>query len=368
MFRCIAPLASLSNSLFPSLSALISNTIEIPRTRPQSKKELLVVGYGWGADAFLNRIDHDKYSIRVVSSRTARLDQPHMIAALSSGVMDPAPSTVGYDEAIKTDTCHTIDASNNLVISDRSLYKYDILVVAVGSESNDFRIPGVRDFCRSFKSETDLQSLRAQIPSKTSAVVMGAGPTGVELACKLRSMGLTVSIVEAAEQILPGFSETMKKRTHQILAENDITVYSHHPITAVTKDAIVTKKVAIPYSADSDLLIWTCGIQPVPLVRKFTGGRPFQVDGNLKVIGTENIYALGDVIAGPGPRPSRGPPTAQAATQQGAYLASYLNGTAIYDFTYKEKGRILDLTYGYLVEVAGISFYIPADYFQNVTF
>jgi NADH dehydrogenase FAD-containing subunit len=175
-------------------------------------------------------------------------------------------------------------------------------------------------------------------------------------------MGLTVSIVEAGEQILPGFSAEMKKRTQQILNENDIAVYSHHPITAVTKDTVVTKSSAIPYSPESDLLIWTCGVQPVPLVRKFTGGRPFQVDGNLKVVGTENIYAIGDVIAG------RGPPTAQAATQQGAYLASYLNGSAIYDFTYKEKGRILDLTYGYLVEVAGISFYLPADYFQHVTF
>jgi NADH dehydrogenase len=195
---------------------------------------------------------------------------------------------------------------------------------------------------------------------------MGAGPTGIELACKLRSMGLAVSIVEAAEQILPGFSVEMKKRTHQILAENDITVYSHHPITAVTKDAIVTKRGHIPHSSASDLLIWTCGVQPVELVRKFTGGRPFQTDGNLKVVGAENIYALGDVIAGPGL--GRGPPTAQAATQQGAYLASYLNGTAIYDYTYKEKGRILDLTYGYLVEVAGFSFYLPADYFQHVTF
>lgn len=359
MFRSLIFLSPLA-SLGPSISALMSTAADYPRSR--SKKELLVVGYGWGADAFLKRIDHDKYSVRVVSSRTARLDQPHMIAALSSGIMDPAPSTVGYDEAIKMDTCRTIDASNNLVISDRSLYKYDILVVATGSESNDFRIPGVREFCRTFKSEADFQSLRGQISTKKAAVVMGAGPTGIELACKLRSMGLAVSIVEAAEQILPGFSVEMKKRTHQILAENDITVYSHHPITAVTKDAIVTKCGHIPHSSDSDLLIWTCGVQPVALVRKFTGGRPFQVDGNLKVIGSDNIYAIGDVVAG------RGPPTAQAATQQGAYLASYLNGTAIYDFTYKEKGRILDLTYGHLIEVAGISFYLPADYFQHITF
>jgi NADH dehydrogenase len=347
------------------LASLIATIFDTSgQQRRPTKKELLVVGYGWGADAFLKRIDHDKYSIRVVSSRTARLDQPQLVAALSSEVMAPAPASVGYDEAIKTDTCHTIDSSTNMVVSDRSIYKYDILVVAVGSEVNDFRIPGVRDFCRSFKTEADLLSLRAQIPAKKAAVVMGAGPTGIELACKLQSMGLTVSIVEAGEQILPGFSAEMKKRTHQILDENDIKVYSHHPITAVTKDFIITKSGEIPYSSESDLLIWTCGIQPVPLVRKFTGGRPFQVDGNLKVVGTENIYAIGDVIAGPG----WGPPTAQAATQQGAYLASYLNGSAIYDFTYKEKGRILDLTYGYLVEVAGISFYLPADYFQHVTF
>jgi NADH:ubiquinone reductase (non-electrogenic) len=327
---------------------------------PKPKKELLVVGYGWGADAFLNRIDTDKYSVRVVSSRTARLDQPYMISALTSSGL--APSTVGYKGPILNDTCHTIDASTNTILCDHASHKYDILVVAMGSEMNDFRIPGVRDFCRPFKTEVDLQSLRDQIPTKTAAVVMGAGPTGIELACKLRSMGLTVSIVEAGEQILPGFSAEMKKRTQQILNENDIAVYSHHPITAVTKDTIVTKKGTIPHSADSDLLIWTCGVQPVAPIRKFTGGRPFQVDGNLKVIGSENIYALGDVITG------RGPPTAQAATQQGAYLASYLNGTAIYDFTYKEKGRILDLTYGHLIEIAGISFYLPANYFQHVTF
>ena len=365
MFRSLSSLSSLI-SLAPlaPLATLDSLLYQIANLEPlpKPKKELLVVGYGWGADAFLNRIDTDKYSVRVVSSRTARLDQPHMIAALSSSGL--APSTVGYKGTILKDTCHTIDASTNTILCDNASHKYDILVVAMGSEMNDFRIPGVRDFCRPFKTEADLQSLRDQIPAKTAAVVMGAGPTGIELACKLRSMGLTVSIVEASDQILPGFSPTMKKRTHQILAENDITVYSHHPITAVTKDAIVTKKGTIPHSADSDLLIWTCGVQPVAPVRKFTGGRSFQVDGNLKVIGSENVYALGDVIAGPG----RGPPTAQAATQQGAYLASYLNGTAIYDFTYKEKGRILDLTYGHLIEVAGISFYIPADYFQHVTF
>jgi len=358
MFRPLASLGAIGLfGPFASLSPLINLAADPPR-RP--KKEVLIVGYGWGADAFLKRIDTNKYSIRVVSSRTARLDQPLMIGALTSE--GPAPSTVGYDEAIKQDTCHSIDTSANLVVSDRSIYKYDILVVATGSEMNDFRIPGVRTFCSSFKTETDLHSLRAQIPSRKGAIIMGAGPTGIELACKLRTMGLSVSIVEAAEQILPGFSNEMKKRTQHILAENDITVFSDHPITAVTKNAIVTKRGTIPHSPDSDLLIWTCGVQPVAFVRDFTGGRPFQVDGNLKVVGSKNIYAIGDSVAG------RGPPTAQNATQQGGYLASYLNGTAIYDYTYKEKGRILDLSYGHLIEVAGITFYISADFYSQVTF
>jgi NADH dehydrogenase len=337
-------------------AGLIVKDMSESKTLGNRKQSLLVVGYGWGADALLERIDLQKYDIRVVSPRTSRLDQPHMIAALSRRCL-AAPHTVGYDEVIHQDMCEKIDKERRLVLSDRSAYKYDVLVVATGSEPNDFRIPGVRDHCRMFKSEEDFHALRSAISTKKSAIIMGAGPTGIELACKLQSMGLAVSIVEAAEQILPGFSENMKQKTGYVLADNNIHVYTHHPITEITKDAIVTKKGPLTYSPSTDLLVWTCGIQPVAFVRNETGGRPFVTDGHLKVVGSENIYAIGDSVSG------RGPPTAQNAVQQGAFLASYLNGTTAQEYSYKEKGRILDLTYGDLVEVAGFSFYLPRDFY-----
>jgi NADH dehydrogenase FAD-containing subunit len=232
-------------------------------------------------------------------------------------------------------------------------------VIAAGSEPNDFKIPGIRTFCHMFKTEHDLQSLQAVLPTKKSIVVMGAGPTGIELACCLRSMGLAVSIVEASDQILPGFSAAMQQRTEKILKENGIIVHRASPILGVTEDVIKTKRGDLPRT-QSDLLLWTCGVQPVPFVRD----RHFRVNSSLRVEGTANVWAMGDCVASR----TLGPPTAQNARQQGAYLADQLNGNATNPYSYHELGRILDLTYGYLIEIYGICFYIPADFFMQVAF
>jgi len=188
---------------------------------------------------------------------------------------------------------------------------------------------------------------------------MGAGPTGIELACCLRSMGLTVSIVEASDKILPGFSTAMQQHTEKILKEKGITVHRGSPILGVTEDTIRTKSGNLPWSS-SDLLVWTCGVQPVPLMR------PFRVNSSLQVEGTSNVWAMGDCVASC----SRvvGPPTAQNASQQGVYLADQLNGQENNPYSYHELGRVLDLTYGFLIEIFGVCFYIPADFFMQVAF
>jgi NADH dehydrogenase len=175
-------------------------------------------------------------------------------------------------------------------------------------------------------------------------------------------MGLTVSIVEAADQILPGFSEAMQQRAERILKENGITVHRASPILEVTDSVIRTKRGDLPWLQESDLLLWTCGVRPVAIMR------PFRVNSSLQVEGTSNVWAMGDCVAGPVCGPLCGPPTAQNARQQGAYLAEQLNGSHCKSYSYSEIGRFLDLTYGYLIEIYGICFYIPADFFMQVAF
>jgi NADH dehydrogenase len=305
----------------------------------------------------MQRIDQRKYRVQVISERAGRLNQPGLVAAIA----EPSASIILAPVCpIVQDSCKSVDLSANRVLGAKGEYPYDLLVIAAGSEVNDFKIPGIRDFCHMFKTEHDLRALQAILPSKKSVVVMGAGPTGIELACRLRSMGLAVSIVEASDQILPGFSAAMQLKTENVLRENGITVHRGSPIQGVTEGAIKTKSADLPWTQGSDLLVWTCGVKPVPFVAHF------RVNGSLQVEGASNVWMMGDCVASC----SRllGPPTAQNARQQGAYLADQLNGSHRGPYAYYELGRVLDLTYGYLIEVFGVCFYIPADFFMQVAF
>jgi NADH:ubiquinone reductase (non-electrogenic) len=326
----------------------------------QQKIQINVIGYGWATHAFMQRIDHQKYNVQVISERAGRLNQPGLVAAIEES---PSASIVLAPVCpIVQDSCQSVDISANRVIGAKGEYPYDLLVIAAGSEPNDFKIPGIRAFCHMFKTEEDLRSLQLALPTKKNVVVMGAGPTGIELACRLRSMGHTVSIIEASQQILPGFSAAMQQRTEKVLKENGIHVHRGTPILGVTESIIKTKTGDLSWCHRSDLLIWTCGVQPVPFVRD----RHFRVNGSLQVEGTSNVWMMGDCVASC----SRllGPPTAQNACQQGSYLADQLNGYHVKPYAYHELGRVLDLTYGYLIEVFGLCVYIPADFFMQVAF
>jgi NADH dehydrogenase FAD-containing subunit len=341
--------------MFRALSVLGSWFTDISE---KPKQQITVVGYGWATHSFIQKIDYRKYTVRVISERSGFLNQPGLVAAITG---DPAATLLMPTRCpILQDSCLSVDLSANRILGTKEQYPYDLLVIAAGSEPNDFKIPGIRAFCHMFKSEYDLLALQSILPTKKSVVVMGAGPTGIELACCLRSMGLNVSIVEASAQILPGFSEAMRQRTEKVLEKNGIIVHRASPILGVTEGVIRTKQGDLPWSQQTDLLLWTCGVRPVPFMSSF------RVNGSLQVEGTSNVWAMGDCIVGRGP--VFGPPTAQNARQQGVYLADQLNGSPRQPYSYHEIGRVLDLTYGYLIEIFGVCFYIPADFFMQVAF
>lgn len=314
---------------------------------PTKKPTVLVAGYGWGAHAFVSAINKRKYNIVVVSERDCRLNQNTMLQTLS-------PTYTPSAAPVTQDTCISINKEKRWVQGAQGFYPYDYLVLATGSEANDFRIPGVRDYCRMCKTGQDVIALRAACSVASAATILGAGPTGIELACSLKKHGIAdVRIVEAATQILPGFSEAMRKSILARLEKKGIQLLLNQPIQAMTSTHIQTKNGDISYNPD-ELIVWTCGIQPVAFVRALTGGRPLSVDDCLQV--EPRIFALGDSVAG------RGPPTAQNANQQGAYLANYFNSefTQKTPYTFKELGRCVDMGDGLLIEIWGFLFFLPS--------
>jgi NADH dehydrogenase FAD-containing subunit len=164
-------------------------------------------------------------------------------------------------------------------------------------------------------------------------------------------MGHKVTILEASNIILPGFSDNMRQLTNKLLNDRNITVKLNTKITTVDQDKIITTDGNM---RRDPVLIWTCGVKPTEFVRELTpAGRQLQTDGNLMF--KPKIYALGDIVA------ARGPPTAQNAKQQGIYLAKHFNNDfkSQNEYKYDEKGRVLDTNDSIVVEYRGYIVNLP---------
>lgn len=358
------------------LSPSISRFFEWNSARQQqSKKErVVVVGYGWGAHAFVGDLDRSKYDVQVVSERVARFNQPEMIRRLKPTYTQPPK-----DLSLVQDSVLSLDPVHQRVIGAKADYPYDYAVIAVGSEANDFHVPGVKEYCGMCKTEKDLDAIKKRIDAGAKqATVMGAGPTGLELACRLRGLGLGVTVLEAAPSVLPGFSVAFQEKALRRLQDKGIVVRTGSAITKVTDTAVTLKGIGDVECAP--FKIWTCGIQPAAFVRRLTDGKPLAVDDQLRIVGLTGkagnagtagtagtagkageagetqgrVFGLGDCIAKP-------PPTAQNAKRQGEYLAALFNaGFQGKGYTFKELGRVLDMDDGLLIEMWGHIAFLPA--------
>jgi NADH:ubiquinone reductase (non-electrogenic) len=325
----------------PLVLELINNFFD--KKKPIQKPNVLVIGYGWGGSSFVRNIDEHKYNISVISKRPTRLNQPYMIADLEPSFTLPPPKMELIEDEAKS-----INLRSKQVFGKTTSYPYDYLVVAAGSEPNDFGVKGVNTYCQMFKTEEDLDALKAKLSQVTNVTVIGAGPTGIELALKLRSLGKQVEILEASPQILPGFSDNMRKELMSELDRNQIKVLLECKITNIGPVSYKTTEKTVAYTG---LLIWTCGQKPVEFVRN--NPALIKPDANLKV--SDSVFAIGDCIQG------HGPPTAQNATQQGIYLAASFNNDFkdLTPYKFKEKGRIIDTPSCIYVEVAGTLYKFP---------
>ncbi|KAI5836820.1 hypothetical protein DFP73DRAFT_581273 [Morchella snyderi] len=355
------------------------------QTEPDpTKKTLVILGSGWGSVALLKKLDTENYNVIVISPRNFFLFTP-LLPSCPTGtvehrsIMEPLrhilrhkKASVKFYEAEAT----KIDSDRRVVIiNDNSDVKgdihqtevpFDYLVVGVGAENATFGIPGVREHACFLKEINDAHKIRkkvmdcietAMFKDQTQEekerllhmVVVGGGPTGVEFAAELQDFfeddlkkwvpGITgdfhVTLVEALPNVLPMFSKTLIEYTEQTFKDEKIDVRTKTMVKNVTDkyiEAEVTKpdgtkeKQIIPYGC----LVWATGNAVRNVVRDLMGQLPQQknsrrglaVNEYLVVDGTEGVWALGDCSA------TKYAPTAQVASQQGAFLARLFNTMA----------------------------------------
>ncbi|MFB6421918.1 MAG: NAD(P)/FAD-dependent oxidoreductase [Candidatus Malihini olakiniferum] len=267
-----------------------------------------------------------------------------------------------------------------MLVAERSL-PYDILVIALGSISNDFGTAGVKDNCIFLDSlkqacyfHNKMLNLFLKFTSnsneyrekeKVNIAIVGGGATGVELSAELHNtvkqlqsygfeeldnQALNVTVLEAGERILPALPPRISVTAHQELTNIGVRVLTKTTVTEVKSGGLHTKEGEF---IEADLMVWAAGIKASDTMKEIAGletNRINQlvVESTLQTTRDSNIYAIGDCAACLQPSGSFVPPRAQAAHQMATRcyhnILAQLNKQPLKPYVYKDHGSLVSLS------------------------
>lgn len=280
----------------------------------------------------------------------------------------------------------SIDHKNQEVKLDSSeTLKFDHLVVALGSTTADFGIPGVKEFTLGMKSVHEALNIRAEImrrfedlcrfedDTKFSISVIGGGPTGVEMAGAIAELvrgplksdharsaaNIKVRIIEAGDRLLPTFSPSLSKRTKKDLEKLGVEVLVNSPVKLVEHRKVT---VADGLSLPSEITIWAAGVKGSDAMAQLNlpiAANRIVVEPTLQVKNYPNVWALGDIAGALGKDGKPLPMVAPVAIQQGKFIAKQINRVSankvLKNFKYLDKGSMATIGRNKaVVEVKGL--------------
>ena len=287
----------------------------------------------------------------------------------------------GLDKESRTLTLAPIEGDDGQVIIGQRTLSYDYLVMAVGSISNDFGTPGVREHCYFLDSPQQAESFRQAMlntffkkasvengsdSDKTLTVaIVGAGATGVELSAELFNAvdmlhsyqvtsidkhRLNVHIIEAADRILPALAERVSSNVHQELTRLGVKIHTNTMVARADEHGFET---STGEQISADLLIWAAGVMAPEFLSTLglstRRNHQIEVKQTLQSIDDPHIFAIGDCAACPQPGDKFVPPRAQAAHQMASTmhknLVALLNGAELKAFEYRDLGALVSLSH-----------------------
>lgn len=331
---------------------------------------IVIIGGGFGG---LYAAQHLKYSdakVTLIDRRNFHLFQP-LLYQVATGGLSPANIAAPLRAILKHQKntevllaeVSEIDPLNRRVhFSDGNGVNYDYLVVATGATHNYFGNPQWEQFAPGLKTVEDATEIRRKVlmafeaaeresdPVKRADwlrfVVVGAGPTGVELAGALGEIAhqtlkhnfrhvnpekAEILLVEAGPRVLSPYAPELSEQAKRDLEELGVTVHTGVMVTDIQEDHVVLK---FPDTGERKIathtVVWGAGVQASPLGKILAKGTGAELDraGRIKVNPdlsvSEHIYVLGDLAHCLDKEGNPLPGVAPVAMQQGKYLANVL--------------------------------------------
>ena len=250
--------------------------------------------------------------------------------------------------AVEPDSCH-------VVLESGQRLRYSQLVIATGAKPDSFGIPGVEEHALRFHSLEDVEALRAQLPTiRNRVAIVGAGPSGVELACKLADLlrgQASVELIERGERCLPQAKAFNRSQAELALQQRDVRLRCQCGVQAVQAGQLTLHNAQGQSSTLAvDAVVWTAGQRTaLPAGALATDGRGrLRCNASLQLESDSRIFSLGDTAAVP--HDPELPATAQVAFQQAQLLARNLllarESQPLEEFKWKDLGEMLSLGVG----------------------
>lgn len=269
------------------------------------------------------------------------------------------------------------------VLIPRRVMRYDTLIIAVGSVSNDFGVPGVAEHCIALDTQAEAATfhrrlinacVRAHVQplglraGQLNVAIIGGGATGVELAAELHNAtrelaaygldninpdhDVKLTIIEAATRVLQALPETLSLEVQRQLSELNVSLQLGERVTKVDEKGVYTESgKMIP----AELVVWAAGIKAPDFLKEIGGletnwANQLVVKTTLQTTRDENIFAFGDCAACPMPEAGQDalvPPRAQSAHQQASLLIKSINcrlkGKRLPEYKYRDFGSLVNL-------------------------
>ena len=275
------------------------------------------------------------------------------------------------DVKFRMGTPITIDHKNkNIKLDSSEILEFDHLIVALGSATADFGIPGVVEHSLGMKDVHEAIIIRAEVmrrfedlcrfedDTRLSIAVVGGGPTGVEMAGALAELKrgplhndmahaadhMDIYLIEAGPRILPMFAQSLSERATSDLIKLGVHVRTNAAVREVKSRQIVLKE-GDPIPAE--VTIWAAGVKGEPTAGALglpIAGTRLATDQTLQVENYPYIWAIGDISGAKGSDGRFLPMVAPVALQQGKFVAKQIlnlaSGKNLAQFKYRDKGSM----------------------------
>ena len=366
--------------------------------------KIVIVGGGAGGLELATKLGKKlgrrrKAQIVLIDKKQIHLWKP-LLHEVASGTLDSEVDAVSYRAhahnhhfLFKIGSLCDIDRSKkHIVLASESdaegveilpqrTESYDQLVLAIGSESNDFGTPGIRQHCMFLDSLDQAEKFQNRLlnqfikldqtlityPDESlSIAIVGGGATGVELSAELvnarqwfsiygldhvRPEHLKLTLIEAGPRLLPALSERIADAVVKELEKLGLTIRANTQIISAADNLLITNQGE---EIRADLMVWAAGIKAPEFLKDFGGLQTNKANqvltrANLLSLDDDSIFVIGDCAGTKINDDEWVPPRAQSAHQMASLvyknILNSIAGKALVDFKYSDYGSLVSLSH-----------------------